>query len=121
MTDSFNGGDIEGAPAASTSADAAAGRDVDMAEGTSAATGEHPNDHKLPITEGVTEGLIQERVTFAQYLSTPVVTLVVGSGGNETILTAHQGLLVKSPYFSEVCAKSANDGSVSSLLAQIGH
>ncbi|KAL2182305.1 hypothetical protein L209DRAFT_106678 [Thermothelomyces heterothallicus CBS 203.75] len=111
MASSFNEQTIEDAPAASTSADAAAGADVDMAEDTPAATSENPKGSELPFAEGVTEDLIPERVTFAQYLSTPVVTLLVGSGDNETILTAHQGLLVKSPYFAEACAEFADDGS----------
>jgi hypothetical protein len=42
-----------------------------------------------------------------------VVTLIVGGGDTETILTAHQSLLIKSPFFAETCAEFADDGSVS--------
>ncbi|KAL2158860.1 hypothetical protein VTH06DRAFT_4052 [Thermothelomyces fergusii] len=111
MADNSHEEAIEDVPATSTSADAGAEQDVDMAESTTPAAGEKHDGSELPFAEGVTESIIPERVTFAQYLSTPVVTLLVGSGGNETILTAHQGLLVKSPYFAEACAEFADDGS----------
>ncbi len=61
------------------------------------------------------------RITFAQYLSTPIVTLVIGSGGQETLLSAHQGLLVQSSYFAEACGEFADDGSVSFSLPGVPH
>jgi hypothetical protein len=64
----------------------------------------------LPFAEG---GESDPRTAFTSYLMSPIVTLIVGSGENETILTAHQGLLHQSPFFADACAAFANDGSVS--------
>ncbi|KAK4098977.1 hypothetical protein N658DRAFT_487962 [Parathielavia hyrcaniae] len=72
---------------------------------------ENPNVSELPFAEGGESDPSPPRVTFAQYLASPVVTLMIGSRKSETILTAHQGLLVQSPYFSEACAEFADDGS----------
>ncbi|KAH6838518.1 hypothetical protein B0I37DRAFT_358274 [Chaetomium sp. MPI-CAGE-AT-0009] len=105
MADSFNEEMVEDAPAASTTT-----ADVEMAEGAVATT-ENPNGSELPFAEGVPEDPVPERVSFLQYLSSPVVTLLIGTGDNETILTAHQGLLVRSPYFADACAAFTDDGS----------
>lgn len=88
------------------------GADVEMAEGLE---GEAAGDEGtvLPFAEG---GESEPRTTFISYLTSPVVTLIVGSAENETILTAHQALLVQSPYFADVCAAFADDGSVSCAL-----
>lgn len=124
MADSFNDEMIEDALAPSSTA----AQDVEMGEGgeTSATasgsaaggTGAVNPSADLPFAEGGPEDdRVQEkpppRVSFSQYLATPIVTLLVGSGDKETILTAHQGLLVKSPFFAEACASFADDGSVS--------
>ncbi|KAK3295327.1 uncharacterized protein B0H64DRAFT_144393 [Chaetomium fimeti] len=107
MADSFNEGMVEDAPAAATGTG-----DVEMAEGAAtAAAAENPNSSVLPFAEGVPEDPVPERVSFLQYLSSPVVTLLIGTGDKETILTAHQGLLVQSPYFADACAEFADDGS----------
>jgi len=83
------------------------GGDVEMAEGEPAAA-ENGAGAELPFAEG---GEADPRPTFVSYLTSPVVTLIVGSGENETILTAHQGLLIQSPFFAEACAAFTNDGS----------
>ena len=59
---------------------------------------------------------VPERMSFMTYLASPVVTLIVGSGQNETILTAHQSLLTLSPFFREECAQFSDDGSVSGRI-----
>ncbi|KAI0115723.1 hypothetical protein GGR51DRAFT_360615 [Nemania sp. FL0031] len=82
------------------------GDDVDMGEGEGAAAGEE--GMVLPFAEG---GESDPRPTFMSYLASPVVTLIVGSAQNETILTAHQALLVQSPFFVDACAAFADDGS----------
>lgn len=89
------------------------GGDVEMAEGVPPATGanEVGDNTELPFAEG---GEVDPRTTFVSYLSSPIVTLIVGSGDSETILSAHQGLLVQSPFFAEACAAFTNDGSVRS-------
>jgi len=117
MADKYSEGMAEDAPAPGTAASAAAPpADVEMAEGgASAGASENPNSSELPFAEGgPDDDAPPPRITFVQYLSSPVVTLLVGSGDKETILTAHQGLLVQSPYFAEACAEFADDGSVCS-------
>lgn len=54
------------------------------------------------------------RVPFVDYLTSPVVTLIVGKDNDETILTAHQALLTISPHFKALCDNFTDDGSVSS-------
>lgn len=108
---------IEDAPAAST-----ATGDVEMAEGSAATTAnpggessaaaDNQNGNALPFAEGGPDDPPASRITFLQYLTSPIVTLLIGSGETETILTAHQGLLVQSPYFAEACGEFADDGSV---------
>lgn len=96
------------------------GADVEMAEGlgeddTTAVAG-----RSEILNEGEGEGEerpLPERTSFISYLTSPVVTLIVGAGENETILTAHQALLVLSPFFKEACAQFSDDGSVSDPAA----
>lgn len=81
--------------------------DIEMAE-------EHDNGDSsavLPFPQGGEADDANSRTPFLSYLATPVVTLLVGSAGAETLLTAHQGLLVKSPYFRDACAQFSDDGS----------
>ncbi|KAI0862298.1 hypothetical protein F4860DRAFT_123562 [Xylaria cubensis] len=81
--------------------------DVDMAEGEEQEAAGH-EETVLPFAEG---GESDPRTTFISYLTSPVVTLIVGSAENETILTAHQALLTQSPFFADACAAFAHDGS----------
>ncbi|KAL4903734.1 hypothetical protein BDW74DRAFT_179726 [Aspergillus multicolor] len=48
-------------------------------------------------------------VTFLQFLTSPIVELIVGSGEKKTAMTAHQTLLLESPLLSEQ-VKAFNDG-----------
>lgn len=91
------------------------GADVEMGEGEEAEGAGRNGAGELPFGEGVD---IEPRVNFISYLTSPVVTLLVGSGEAESILTAHQALLTQSPFFAEACAAFADDGSVSYLLAR---
>ncbi|KAK6703875.1 hypothetical protein SNK05_007821 [Fusarium graminearum] len=50
------------------------------------------------------------RIAFANYLMSPIVTLLIGSG-DQSILSAHQGLLTQSPYFKDICDTFVEDGS----------
>ncbi|KAK4160677.1 hypothetical protein QBC43DRAFT_219272 [Cladorrhinum sp. PSN259] len=119
MADSFTEHIIDDAPSANPSA---LEGDVDMGDGgepsASAATaGDEATDagangSELPFAEGVPEDTAAPRITFLQYLTSPMVTLLIGSGENETILTAHQQLLTQSPYFAERCAEFTDDGSI---------
>ena len=83
--------------------------DVEMAE-------DDENGHQLPFAEGGPDEAPEPRTSFITYLMSPVVTLIVGSAGEESILTAHQALLVQSPYFAATCAEFSDDGSVSQLV-----
>ncbi|KAK4135269.1 hypothetical protein BT67DRAFT_440946 [Trichocladium antarcticum] len=107
MADKFNDEMVEDAPAATTAAD------VEMAEGAagSVAATENPTGSELPFAESGPDDAPPPRVTFLQYLTSPIVTLLIGSGEDATILTAHQSLLVQSPYFAAACAEFADDGS----------
>lgn len=92
------------------------GADVEMAEGL----GEDDTTAVAGRSEILNEGEadeepVPERTSFISYLTSPVVTLIVGSGESETILTAHQALLALSPFFKEACAEFSDDGSVSDL------
>lgn len=109
MADSFSEDVTEDAPSVNASAD------VEMTEGAkpTAASDEAANGGPdLPFAEGVPEDTSAPRITFLQYLTSPVVTLLIGSGDAETILTAHQGLLMQSPFFADRCAEFTDDGSV---------
>ncbi|KAK8113709.1 hypothetical protein PG999_005778 [Apiospora kogelbergensis] len=79
--------------------------DVEMAEGKEG--GDHADGSELPYAES---GDAEPRTSFIDYLTSPVVTMIVGSGGNETVLTAHQALLLQSPFFAEACAAFSEDG-----------
>lgn len=86
--------------------------DVEMAEGAGAEE-DGAAGSELPFAgeETVVEAE-PARVPFIDYLTSPIVTLIVGSGDKETILTAHQALLVQSPHFDSICHNFTDDGSV---------
>ncbi|EFX00575.1 hypothetical protein CMQ_7577 [Grosmannia clavigera kw1407] len=58
-----------------------------------------------------TEKAEAKRTSFTTYLRSPVVTLRVGEDEKGASLTAHQALLVQSPYFAQLCAAFTDDGS----------
>lgn len=45
------------------------------------------------------------QMVFLEYLKSPIIELMVGSGDEATLLTAHQALLTQSPYFAEKIAE----------------
>ncbi|KAH8594929.1 hypothetical protein B0O99DRAFT_513189 [Bisporella sp. PMI_857] len=51
------------------------------------------------------------RVTYIDYLKSPVIGLLVGQGDEQALLTAHQALLVTSPWFADACAKFSDEVS----------
>ncbi|KAJ4313916.1 hypothetical protein N0V84_009158 [Fusarium piperis] len=84
--------------------------DVEMTETQNTQDGEeqeNPNGNELPFANSE---IAEPRITFASYLMSPIVTLLIGSG-DQSILTAHQGLLTQSPYFKEICDRFVEDGS----------
>jgi hypothetical protein len=58
------------------------------------------------------EEAIPERVTFIDYLKTPIVELLIGQGEHQTLLTAHQALLVQSPFFEDACSQFSENAFV---------
>ncbi|KXJ94624.1 hypothetical protein Micbo1qcDRAFT_232072 [Microdochium bolleyi] len=113
MADSLN---IEGEDVALLGQPASSGADVDMAEdadGQDAAgeAGETADSSELPFAEGGEAGSSAPRVTFMSYLSSPIITLIVGQGDLATVLSAHQALLVQSPWFAQACEQFSEDGS----------
>lgn len=81
--------------------------DTEMADTTEAgAEGAEENPSaELPYAEeNPSEEEQPARATFISYLQSPIVSLLVGDG-SESTLTAHQGLLVKSPFFKDACAE----------------
>ncbi|XDG01345.1 hypothetical protein ABKA04_000960 [Annulohypoxylon sp. FPYF3050] len=86
------------------------GADIEMGEGdeAGASAGAGNGGAELAFPEG---GEIEPRTSYISYLTSPVVTLLVGTGETETLLTAHQALLTQSPWFLEACAAFTDDGS----------
>ena len=68
------------------------------------------DDNLPPIDE---EDKTLGRVTFLDYVQSPIIQLAVGVGENAVVLNAHQALLARSPFFEEACAKFTDDGTVS--------
>ncbi|KAL8732025.1 MAG: hypothetical protein Q9166_002977 [cf. Caloplaca sp. 2 TL-2023] len=48
-----------------------------------------------------------QRVTFVDYLKSPMIELLIGSGDSQTLLTAHKALLTKSPFFIQKLSSSS--------------
>jgi hypothetical protein len=69
------------------------------------------NGAEPSVIEG-NDSIVAPRTSVLQYLSSPIVTLLIGNGDNEQILTAHQALLTQSTFFAEQCAEFTDDGSV---------
>ncbi|EMF13909.1 uncharacterized protein SEPMUDRAFT_149041 [Sphaerulina musiva SO2202] len=57
------------------------------------------------------EPTIPPRTTFLDYMRSPIVELIIGSGNTQSTLYAHQGLLESSPFFAEACAHFSDSAS----------
>jgi hypothetical protein len=83
----------------------AAEADVEMledADGDEAEAGEQAVNGE----DGETSTAVNPQTIFLDYLKSPIVELLVGGGGNggdeeTTLVTAHEALLTKSPFFAE--------------------
>lgn len=67
-----------------------------------------------PSGPDIQEATIEEapaRVTYIDYLKSPVIALLVGQGDEQALLHAHQALLCKSPWFEEACGKFSDEVS----------
>ncbi|PHH92363.1 hypothetical protein CDD83_7741 [Cordyceps sp. RAO-2017] len=87
-----------------------AAEDVEMTEQTGGGSGAGPEQPPSPPADDESDSTI-EHVSFMSYLASPIVTLLVGRGEDQTLLSAHQGLLVKSPHFASICQSFVEDGS----------
>lgn len=88
------------------------GNDVEMEEGASGAANGDEDGALVEIPLPDDSAVAPARPTFASYLMSPVVYLIVGSEEPVT-LTVHQDLLTQSPHFQEACNMFIDDGSVS--------
>jgi len=74
----------------------------------------------LPFTEeDVVEEEAPARVTFIDYLKSPIVELIIGKKEEATILTAHQYLLLQSPFFKDACSQFGDNSEVSLKVIRI--
>lgn len=71
-------------------------------------------ENGLPFPEGPVDE-VPSRVTYIQYLKSPIITLLVGHGEDQALLTAHEALLTQSPWFAETCAKFSNEVAVGNI------
>jgi hypothetical protein len=79
---------------------------------TSALNGEN-GEKVFPFHEE--EEVLPPRITYIDYLKSPVVELLVGEGEDQTLLSAHQALLVQSPFFEDACAQFSDNVAPSNL------
>lgn len=63
------------------------------------------NGDALPFAAEEEDVKEPNRLTYLDYLASPIVQLHVTEGDNTTILSAHEALLKKSPFFLEACAQ----------------
>lgn len=94
-----------------TPADVDMGNEV-MVEIDASGAGADNDDHEngLPFQEEAMEDA-PVRVTYIDYLKSPVIGLLVGQGDEQALLTAHQALLISSPWFADACAKFSDEVS----------
>lgn len=88
------------------------GEDDVMVEIDASAAGGDDDENGLPFQEEAMEDAVA-RVTYIDYLKSPVIGLLVGQGDEQALLTAHQALLTTSPWFADACAKFSDEVSVS--------
>lgn len=95
-------------------ADVEMGSEEVMVEIDASGAGAHDeeNENGLPFQEEAMED-VPARVTYIDYLKSPVIGLLVGQGDEQALLTAHQALLTSSPWFADACAKFSDEVSVS--------
>lgn len=77
--------------------------DVDMGGGEEVGD---PDDEGAGTVdpEETTSPAANPQTLFLEFLKSPIVRLVIGSGDEETTLTAHQAILERSPFFAEKLA-----------------
>lgn len=77
-------------------------------------TGENAinGENRVAYQVGDKEVMVPDRVTFVDHLKSPIIELLIGEGDAQTILTAHQALLVQSPFFDEACSQFSDHTAV---------
>ncbi|PFH63189.1 hypothetical protein XA68_16628 [Ophiocordyceps unilateralis] len=85
--------------------------DVDMTEESGAVEVEATAPTEEAEQTTADDKQISPRVSFVSYLTSPIVSLLVGKGDDQMILSAHQALLEKSPYLNMRCLEFVSDGS----------
>ncbi|RAL59568.1 hypothetical protein DID88_006561 [Monilinia fructigena] len=85
--------------------------EIDASVGTETSTNVLEVDASDPNPQESTMGDTPTRVTYLDYLKSPVIGLLVGQGDEQALLHAHQELLCKSPWFEEACGKFSDDVS----------
>ncbi|KAF2180636.1 hypothetical protein K469DRAFT_276626 [Zopfia rhizophila CBS 207.26] len=85
--------------------------DVEMTEGGGDAGAGAGEESGLADIEPETPKI----TVFLDLIKSPVVDIVVGTGNEQTTISAHQAVLVKSPYFEEKCSSFAG-GSHSQII-----
>jgi hypothetical protein len=86
---------------------ASAEPDVEMAGAEGEADGE--NGDAGGVMEDEKTGRRNPQTVFLEYLRSPIVELMVGSGDDATLLTAHEALVSQSPYFAAKLAGQIGD------------
>ncbi|PSS28387.1 hypothetical protein M430DRAFT_92526 [Amorphotheca resinae ATCC 22711] len=82
------------------------------ATATATAAGAAENgENELPFQQEETIEEVPARVTYIDYLKSPIIGLLVGQGPEQALLTAHQALLTQSPWFADACAKFSDEVS----------
>jgi hypothetical protein len=95
-----------------SAADIDMGNEEVMVEIDATSAGAYNDENGLPFQEEAMEDA-PARVTYIDYLKSPVIGLLVGQGDEQALLTAHQALLTSSPWFADACAKFSDEVSVS--------
>jgi hypothetical protein len=66
----------------------------------------------IALQDDEEEVVIPTRVTFVDHLRSPIVELLIGEGEAQVLLTAHQALLVQSPFFEDACSQFSDNALV---------
>jgi hypothetical protein len=90
--------------------DVAMGAEEAVVEIAASITAEN-GENELPFQEKPMED-VPARISYVDYLKSPVIGLLVGQGDEQALLHAHQGLLTQSPWFADACARFSDEFSV---------
>lgn len=79
-----------------------------VTNGTNAEHGEN----SLSFQEDKEDEGVSTRTAFVDHLKSPTVELLIGEDEKQTLLTAHQALLVQSPFFEDACTRFSDSAKV---------